>query len=214
MIFASPLVIAALLQSAVTTPENKASDPVPLVPLASLVSPDDYPAQAIADKQSGTVRVRLDIAANGRVDGCTVLRSSRSNILDASTCRLLRSRARFTPARDAGGRRVAGRIEDELRWSLGATSTAQPRLNALTSIWTTCVTGDAARRSVSTMDANLVPDAAYAACAEIEPILLAEMTRANLPGMVPTDALRGLKMQFRTRLAAQVVAVRRTLAAK
>lgn len=212
--FASPLAIAAFLQSAVMIPETKASDPVPLVPLASLVTLDDYPAQALANKQSGTVRVRLDVAANGRVDGCTVLRSSRSSILDASTCRLLRSRARFTPARDTAGRPAAGRVEDELRWTLGATSTAQPRLNALTSIWTTCVTGDAARRSVSTMDANLIPDAAYATCAEIEPMLLAEMTRANLPKMVPTEALRGLKLQYRTRLAAQVGAVRRTLSAK
>lgn len=191
----------------------QASDPVARTPLAALVSPDDYPAQAAANREGGTVRFRLDVGTSGRVDGCTILRSSRSAILDASTCRLMRSRARFMPARDASGQPVTGTIEDEIAWTLSATSTAQPRLNALTSIWTTCVTGDAARRAVTTMDANLVPEAAYGTCAEIEPLLITEMARANMPGMVPANAVRSLKMQYRTRLAAQVGSVRRTLAA-
>jgi protein TonB len=71
--------------------------------LAGLINPEDYPASAQRAEEQGTVRVRLDVGANGRVTSCTVSSSSGSSALDAATCRILRSRARFTPARDSNG---------------------------------------------------------------------------------------------------------------
>lgn len=213
MILAAPLALAALLAAV----QAIVSDPVPRQPLAALVSPDDYPARALADKQGGTVRFRLDVGADGRVTMCTILRSSRSNVLDAMTCRLMRSRARFTPAHGAAGQPVAGRIEDEIVWTLPGTATATrppPRLYELFKIYTACAMGDAARRAVSTMDVNAIPDATFASCAGIEPLLLAEMTLANRPNMVPAETMRQLKFRLRTQLAAQVGAMRRNLAAK
>lgn len=218
MILTAQLILAALaMQSATSGVQAIASDPVSRQPLAALVSPNDYPAQAIATRQSGTVRFRLDVGANGRVEGCTILRSSRSSILDASTCRLMRSRARFTPARDLNGQTVAGRIEDEISWTLPGTGTADrppPRLYELIKIYTACTMGDAARRAVSTMNVNVIADATFATCAEIEPLLLAQMTLANRANMVPAEAMRQLKLRLRTQLAAQVGAMRRNLTAR
>jgi protein TonB len=104
--------IVALLLIAASTP------PVPKAPYERLVSIDDYPAAARAQGLTGTARVRLDVAPTGRVTGCTILASSGTALLDAATCRLLSSRARFEPARDGAGKPVAGAVEVELPWSL------------------------------------------------------------------------------------------------
>lgn len=206
------LMLAALLMNIQTS----ASDPVPPRPLSALVSADDYPSQAIANRQSGTVRFRLDVSPAGRVDGCTILHSSRSNVLDASTCRLMQSRARFAPARGPDGQPVAGRVEDEISWVLPRTAAADvsPRLLELFKIYTACAMGDAARRSASTMNVDAVLDAAFANCAEIETLVLAEMTQTNRASMVPANAMRRLKDQLRPRLAAQVNATRKNLMAR
>src|SRR5436853_829387 len=63
--------------------------------LASLLSDEDYPAAARAAHEQGMVEFTLDVGPNGRVMGCTVTRGSGSALLDATTCRLVRSRARF-----------------------------------------------------------------------------------------------------------------------
>lgn len=209
MILAASLSLAAL----VTAAQAIVGDPVPRQPLAALVSPDDYPAQALAAGQSGAVRFRLDVGANGRVEGCTILRSSRSSILDATTCRVLRSRARFTPATGATGQPVGGRIEDEIVWTLPGTSNRPPpRLNELFRIYTACTMGDAARRAVSAMDVDAIADASFASCAGIEPVLLAEMTLVNRSNMPPAATMRQLRLRLRTQLTAQVDAMRRNLA--
>ncbi len=219
MIIAVKLALASFLLS-MTAGANPTSAlaPTPRAPLASLVTVNDYPAQAMANGQSGSVRFRLDIGADGRVSMCTILRSTRSSILDATTCRLMRSRARFTPARDASGQALVGRFEDEITWTLPATAmmatTPAPRLYELIRIWSACVMGDAARRAVSSLDVNAIPDATYASCIELEPLLLAEMARVNRPNMVPADAMRQLKLQMRSLLATQVGAMRRNLATK
>ena len=75
----------------------------PTRPLQSLISADDYPAEALRNRQDGRTSYRLAIGPDGRVTGCVVLGSSGSSALDAATCRLLRARARFTPARDSAG---------------------------------------------------------------------------------------------------------------
>ena len=71
--------------------------------LASYVSDDDYPASALRSEDEGTTGFRLTVGPDGRVTNCTVTSSSGSTALDTATCRILRSRARFTPARDNTG---------------------------------------------------------------------------------------------------------------
>ncbi|GAA4043443.1 hypothetical protein GCM10022281_25830 [Sphingomonas rosea] len=88
--------------------------------LASYISDDDYPQDAIRNEQQGTTRFRLDIGPDGRVANCTVTGSSGSSSLDAATCRILRSRARFTPATDSSGKPTGDSVSQSIRWVLPA----------------------------------------------------------------------------------------------
>ena len=88
--------------------------------LASLFSDEDYPASALRSSESGATGFRLDVGANGRVTNCTVTSSSGSSALDSTTCRLLRSRARFTPATDSTGAPTADTHTGRIVWRLPA----------------------------------------------------------------------------------------------
>jgi TonB family protein len=87
-------------------------------PLASYFSRDDYPASARTRGEEGEVAVQLAIGNDGRVNGCTVLATKASSTLANTTCRILRSRSRFTPAHDRSGRPVADAGLAVIRWSL------------------------------------------------------------------------------------------------
>jgi protein TonB len=90
----------------------------PRTPLQSLVTMDDYPAAALRGRDQGTARFMLTVDPVGRVAGCVILVSSGSAGLDSATCRLMRARARFTPARDANGQPVEDRYWDQIAWRL------------------------------------------------------------------------------------------------
>jgi protein TonB len=70
------------------------------------IDDDDYPRDAYRERAGGTVTARLAIGADGRVTDCTVTRSSGRAELDETTCRLIRQRFRYAPARDAAGKAV------------------------------------------------------------------------------------------------------------
>lgn len=86
--------------------------------LQGLFRGDDYPQSAIEREEEGAVTVRLTIGTNGRVSGCDVTSGSGSRSLDSTTCRVLRSRARFTPARDSNGNPTTDSITQRIRWVL------------------------------------------------------------------------------------------------
>jgi protein TonB len=88
--------------------------------LGSYVSDADYPDSASRDGEQGTTRFRLSVGADGRVTDCTVTGSSGSSALDAATCRLMKSRARFTPARDSNGNPATDNVASAIRWVLPA----------------------------------------------------------------------------------------------
>lgn len=83
---------------------------------AGWVTTDDYPTADIRAGHAGTVRFRVAIDASGRVTGCTVTQSSGHAGLDAATCRNVTRRARFDPASDGAGEKVAGTYEGTIRW--------------------------------------------------------------------------------------------------
>ena len=87
-------------------------------PLASLISMGDYPANALRNGEQGRVAFTLDVGADGRVTACRVTESSGSAALDNATCRIMQSRARYMPARNARGVAVAGRDQGAVRWAL------------------------------------------------------------------------------------------------
>ncbi|HYD37593.1 MAG TPA: energy transducer TonB, partial [Allosphingosinicella sp.] len=94
--------------------------------LVALFSSDDYPASAVRAGEEGTVAFRLQVNPTGRVAACTVTQSSGSAALDSTTCRLLASRARFTPARDRKGRAVADSLTGRIIWKLPEPEPAPP----------------------------------------------------------------------------------------
>ena len=86
--------------------------------LASYVSNEDYPQDAIRNGDQGRTSFVLTVGTNGRVTGCSVTSSSGSNSLDRATCRILTSRARFTPAHDSSGNPVSDKVSGTIRWVL------------------------------------------------------------------------------------------------
>jgi protein TonB len=98
--------------------QQAATDPVPASHPPTWITYRDYPQQALRAGEQGKVAFRLDVAANGRVTGCTITLSSGSELLDSTACRLLKRRARFTPARNAAGEKVAGTWSNAFAWSM------------------------------------------------------------------------------------------------
>lgn len=86
--------------------------------LANFVSADDYPAEALHRREQGVTEFRLTVGPDGLVRDCAITGSSGSATLDAATCRIYRSRGRFTPARDATGQPATDTVESRLRWTL------------------------------------------------------------------------------------------------
>jgi len=86
--------------------------------LVRLFSTDDYPMAAIRREEQGTVAYKLSISRRGNVTDCEVVSSSGSDALDDATCGILKSRAKFEPARDSQGERVADEYFGRIRWEL------------------------------------------------------------------------------------------------
>jgi len=87
--------------------------------LSGEIDPDDYPSSAVRSRSVGTVGLRFVVAPDGRISDCAVTRSSGSPVLDATTCRLIKRRFRYRPARDGTGRPIAEEIRGEHDWELG-----------------------------------------------------------------------------------------------
>lgn len=86
--------------------------------LSSYISDSDYPPSSLRNEEEGTVGFSLTVGPDGRVTNCTVTASSGHAALDAATCRIMRSRARFTPARDSTGASVADTQSGRVRWQI------------------------------------------------------------------------------------------------
>lgn len=85
---------------------------------AKWVTNDDYPSESVAMGESGTVGVRLDIGADGKLLNCTVVSSSTFARLDQQTCALIRKRVRYEPARLADGTPVVSASFLRFRWQV------------------------------------------------------------------------------------------------
>lgn len=79
---------------------------------------DDYPAAAQRNEEEGVVQVTLTINTDGRVEGCTVRKSSGSSTLDAETCKIFQRRARFKVATDTTGAKVSDTVTQSVRWQI------------------------------------------------------------------------------------------------
>jgi TonB family protein len=82
------------------------------------ITHDDYPPAALRRDEQGAVGFDLSVDADGRVAKCVVTESSRSTVLDETTCQLIGARARFRPAQDASGTPVPAHFRSRVRWAL------------------------------------------------------------------------------------------------
>ena len=79
-------------------------------------NPDNYPPSALRAGEQGRVVSSLTIGTDGRVADCEVTSSSGSAALDQATCRIAKSRVRYTPAKDENGQPIASRATLPVKW--------------------------------------------------------------------------------------------------
>lgn len=142
--------------------------PVPEQPLHTIITAHDYPAEAIARREQGRVRYTLSINADGRVSGCTILQSSGSAALDAASCRLLRQRARFSPARDVAGRPEPATVEGGIQWRLPEASGMYAPVETAFQVWMYCALAQATELAPTTLSVRDVTRRAFAHCRDEE----------------------------------------------
>lgn len=80
----------------------------------------DYKSSWINRGWAGNAGFRLQVGANGRVEGCQITRSTGHTALDEATCALVTKRARFDPARNGDGDKVSGSYASSVRWQIPA----------------------------------------------------------------------------------------------
>jgi TonB family protein len=117
------LVIFAAAQLAVTG----ASVPIPRAPLQNYVTREDYPA-GVPPSAARLVEMALTVGTDGRITECRIEASSRTAMLDAATCRLIRSPARFQPARNATGIAIPGTVQATIDWATTLSGAEPPPL--------------------------------------------------------------------------------------
>ena len=86
--------------------------------VGSFFGPDSYPPAAQRAGAQGRVTARLSVGADGRVSDCSISASSGNDDLDSATCRIAKSRVRFTPAKDDSGNAIASTYPLAVRWVL------------------------------------------------------------------------------------------------
>ncbi len=79
---------------------------------------EDYPPDAMRGGLEGTAAFKLDIDEQGAVSACTVTSSSGSQSLDDATCRLIKERAAFSPAKRPDGTAIASTYNSRVRWQI------------------------------------------------------------------------------------------------
>jgi TonB family protein len=172
--------------------------------LPQLFSSDDYPAEALRAGEQGTVAFQLEVGADGSVAACTVTSSSGSASLDSTTCRLLRERARFTPARDSSGKPVSDTVVSRITWRIpeggGESVHLPPAAEAAMQLWSACTAGEAAKLVLSPLPAPQVAQRALAACGTLEALAIRELTKA-LEDSDPSKALPAFKDYVATNAA-------------
>ena len=94
------------------------AEPVPSSDIAGLFTADDYPIESLQRNDTGTVDIQADVNPQGRVTACRIVKSSGSSLLDATTCRVVARRGRFTErAKDNGGKPFT--ISTSVTWESG-----------------------------------------------------------------------------------------------
>jgi protein TonB len=78
----------------------------------------DIPDPVLDTGFNGVVGVRFRVGTDGRVTGCTVVRSGGNALMDQATCDAIEKRFRYDPWRDASGRPVASTVLRDQQWDI------------------------------------------------------------------------------------------------
>lgn len=105
--------------------------PVPIGNPGAWIQSADYPANSLANLEEGITSFDLTINPAGTVQACRITGSSGYALLDEATCRILKERARFHPARDSRGSGVEGRYASRIRWVLPLQHLPLPQRQAM-----------------------------------------------------------------------------------
>jgi protein TonB len=87
-----------------------------VAPLVSIFSTDDYPAQAVFNRDSGLSSIVLLVDENGKLADCMVDQTSGVASLDAMSCQIIRQRAKFVPAIVPDGKPAKDAMTTRIRW--------------------------------------------------------------------------------------------------
>ncbi|HHW4680114.1 MAG TPA: energy transducer TonB [Xylella taiwanensis] len=107
-----PTTAAPAPTTAATTPINQPT------PLPGQMPPPEYPADAAARGDHGTVTVRVLVDAEGAPSGVEMAKSSGSRELDNAALQTVRG-WRFKPARNSNDQPVPGSLEIPFEFNLG-----------------------------------------------------------------------------------------------
>jgi protein TonB len=84
------------------------------VQISGNIRNSDYPGPDTGVRE--IVYLRFVVAPNGRVSECVVTRPSGNPIVDETTCRLIKRRFLYRPARDASGKPIAAIFDGNHDW--------------------------------------------------------------------------------------------------
>lgn len=121
-----PAIIQTPIAAPPAPPQPAPAPPAPRISQAAVArgnpgqyfGPDAYPPAAQRAGAQGRVVARLTIGTDGRVSDCSITSSSGNSDLDNTTCRIARSRVRYTPAKDDNGAPIASTANLPVRWVL------------------------------------------------------------------------------------------------
>jgi len=84
----------------------------------SWISNDNYPSEALRNREQGVVEVQLDISEKGRIENCQVVTSSGSRSLDEASCKMVARGPAYLPAKDELGKKIRAVVRRRIAWTL------------------------------------------------------------------------------------------------
>ncbi len=113
----------------------------PTMEAAGVFKSDDYPDKLVEQGVQGSVGALLTIDASGAVTDCRAIEPSGAPELDAVTCNIFKTRAKYRPAVDHSGKPVPALTYYRVNWILvddwgfnASTTNSVPPATAMTPV--------------------------------------------------------------------------------
>ncbi|MES2020328.1 MAG: energy transducer TonB [Pseudomonadota bacterium] len=100
------------------TERDRVPTPKPRTEIATWLSTDDYPSEAMASHSEGTSVIVWTIQPNGLIGDCRIVQSSGSKPLDDTACRAFKKRGRYAAVIDRDGKPATAHAMRKVVWRL------------------------------------------------------------------------------------------------